>query len=639
MTVPIITEQDLTALAELAPDLSFDDPERRAVLLESRSRDINAAPGSGKTTVLAAKLLLLGRKWNQTKQGVCVLSHTNVAREEIQRRLNGSVDGSALLAYPHFVGTIHAFVNQFLALPFLRSNGYAVDLIDDDVFSRRALAIANSNWSLRTYMEKNASVASVVAGLVYRGADLEVQSQGGTLPKAGSKTLPFILRIKQTLTEQGVYRYEDMFAFAEHLLTKSPHLKARLSRRFPVVYIDEMQDTSWEQERLLKLMFDDTVIMQRYGDINQRILISDVGAEDLTFPGADALPISTSKRFGPAIARSVASAQLAGTPVVGEAADYHPPLLLTYSTENVHKVIAAFGVEVLKRFSDPALRAGNVKALCARKQGDAQKALPGRTLLDYWPSFANPKMTSGPRMEQFWPLMEGRGVATQGTRILADRSGDIRRAILMSLRAAGAHVVESIKDSSQLLRQLSHAGFDGMPIRRFIRKIALAADTTATTAGRTQVLTMLFDSLREILPEGMTYADFAKLPVLAEASALAQPEAAQKVCSVKHGDRQLDVHVNSLASMKGETHLATLVLESYGWPGRRFDIEEALPIIAGLSVRDPKLKESHLAQYRNLYVGMSRPTSFLCLAVNAERVSDECKQALIGLGWLIAPVT
>jgi hypothetical protein len=90
--------------------------------------------------------------------------------------------------------------------------------------------------------------------------------------------------------------------------------------------------------------------------------------------------------------------------------------------------------------------------------------------------------------------------------------------------------------------------------------------------------------------------------------------------------------------MKGETHLATLVLESYGWPGKRFDVEEALPIIAGLSVRDPKLKESHLAQYRNLYVGMSRPTSFLCLAANAERVSDECKAALIGLGWVVRNV-
>lgn len=45
MTVPAITEQDLEALALLTPDLNFEDRERRAVLLENASRDINAAPG------------------------------------------------------------------------------------------------------------------------------------------------------------------------------------------------------------------------------------------------------------------------------------------------------------------------------------------------------------------------------------------------------------------------------------------------------------------------------------------------------------------------------------------------------------------------------------------------------------------
>ncbi|MDR7096181.1 hypothetical protein J2X09_003936 [Hydrogenophaga laconesensis] len=87
--------------------------------------------------------------------------------------------------------------------------------------------------------------------------------------------------------------------------------------------------------------------------------------------------------------------------------------------------------------------------------------------------------------------------------------------------------------------------------------------------------------------------------------------------------------------MKGETHLATLVLESLGHPSRRFDLEEALPVLAGLKVRDPKMSESILSQFRNLYVGMSRPTSFLCLAVNQTRVSADCIAALQGKGWVL----
>ena len=42
-----------------------------------------------------------------------------------------------LLGYPHFVGTIHAFTNEFLALPYLRSQGNPIKVIDNDVAIER----------------------------------------------------------------------------------------------------------------------------------------------------------------------------------------------------------------------------------------------------------------------------------------------------------------------------------------------------------------------------------------------------------------------------------------------------------------------------------------------------------------------
>jgi len=119
MTSVLLESQDLGHLAQFVPDLCFDDAERQAALLENGSRDFNAVPGSGKTSLLAAKLLLLAKKWPHSHKGICILSHTNVAREEITRRLAKSVEGSRLLAYPHFIGTIHGFVNQFLAMAAL----------------------------------------------------------------------------------------------------------------------------------------------------------------------------------------------------------------------------------------------------------------------------------------------------------------------------------------------------------------------------------------------------------------------------------------------------------------------------------------------------------------------------------------
>jgi len=123
--IPEITDEDIDWVRNLMGLGVFDAP-RRAFLVARTTLDVSACPGSGKTTLIVAKLAILARKWPHRTKGICVLSHTNVAREEIQRRLGDTVFGQRLLGYPHFIDTIHGFVNRFLALPWLNSNGYAV---------------------------------------------------------------------------------------------------------------------------------------------------------------------------------------------------------------------------------------------------------------------------------------------------------------------------------------------------------------------------------------------------------------------------------------------------------------------------------------------------------------------------------
>ena len=108
------------------------DP-RLAVIRNLESLDVEACPGSGKTTLLVTKLAILAKKWRPSRRGICVLSHTNVARNEIEEKLGSCAEGSALLRYPHFVGTIHSFVNEFLAGPWLRSRGNPVRVIDTEI--------------------------------------------------------------------------------------------------------------------------------------------------------------------------------------------------------------------------------------------------------------------------------------------------------------------------------------------------------------------------------------------------------------------------------------------------------------------------------------------------------------------------
>ena len=82
----------------------------------NETKDIKACPGSGKTTSLLAKLVILANKMPlENNQGICVLTHTNVAINEIKSRLGKKAD--VLFTYPNFFGTIQSFVDKFLAIP------------------------------------------------------------------------------------------------------------------------------------------------------------------------------------------------------------------------------------------------------------------------------------------------------------------------------------------------------------------------------------------------------------------------------------------------------------------------------------------------------------------------------------------
>src|SRR5208283_3990323 len=100
-----ITDSDINQLlGELNQGVS--DPDKRLSFDSTRIDalkgydDIQACPGSGKTTLVGIKLLLLARNWYERHSGVCVLTHSNVAREEVLKILRRHPAGHRLFSYP-----------------------------------------------------------------------------------------------------------------------------------------------------------------------------------------------------------------------------------------------------------------------------------------------------------------------------------------------------------------------------------------------------------------------------------------------------------------------------------------------------------------------------------------------------------
>ena len=137
MSVISITDEDIEYAESilLKAGQKFDD-ERVEFLKDLNTLDLQAVPGSGKTTVLLAKLLIFERYMPfKNGSGVLVISHTNAAIDEIKSRIGAYCP--KLFSYPNFIGTIQSFVNEFLAKPYFKQSfGNDITRICDQAYAQ-----------------------------------------------------------------------------------------------------------------------------------------------------------------------------------------------------------------------------------------------------------------------------------------------------------------------------------------------------------------------------------------------------------------------------------------------------------------------------------------------------------------------
>jgi superfamily I DNA/RNA helicase len=87
-----------------------------------------------------------------------------------------------------------------------------------------------------------------------------------------SDTYKNIYAFKKRMLEQGQVSYAEAYSLAFSYLRKNPQLANLFSKRFSLVLIDEMQDMETHQYKLINDLFGNgNTIVQKIGDINQSI--------------------------------------------------------------------------------------------------------------------------------------------------------------------------------------------------------------------------------------------------------------------------------------------------------------------------------------------------------------------------------
>jgi DNA helicase-2/ATP-dependent DNA helicase PcrA len=652
----LIREEDVAWAAALM-GLGLDgfapvdgDDSRLQAMLRLDTVDFEACPGSGKTTLLVAKLAVLAMRWPHRQQGICVLSHTNAARNEISAKLSNTAAGIALTHYPHFVGTIHSFVNEYLALPLLRSMGVEVRCVDTQIAlaKRWALLPRNTRWALQ---QANLTESC----LIYSQSDYG----GGKTGNFGSHTPTYqaIVAARRASSQQGYFCFDEMFIWANQLLDHHPETIPTLRQRFPIILIDEAQDNSEAQSALLYRIFcdgDAPSRRQRFGDSNQAIYASSNhdGATTDLFPGEAVHPMPRSYRFGQDLADHVKGLGVAPQPLVGAGPPNHlgtdpkAPAIFLFDDGTVQAVLPCYGQHLLDSFDGTALESGVFTAVAGVHEAGENDLIP-RAMGHYAPSYdptCARKESAPSSFAQYLARARFETVGSGNTDKLVNATA---AALLAASELAGGmhgqiarksphrRVLETLGNSDARVSYLAlqeivlmHQGDIASAVwaaeaQAHIEAVVRQLSGVATMDG--DVVTFFAAPQPQPIAEG-------EAPIVAHTDNLfAYPPDAPRV----------RIRLGSIHSVKGETHTATLVLESFF---HKHHLSELKPWLLGTKSgasstnrRGRQVFEGPriLGRLKLHYVAMTRPTHLLCLAMRKDAFGEGELDTLAGRGWTI----
>ena len=621
-------------LAELGDELGgcdFTDPSQTDFLAKAISCEVQAAPGNGKTTLLAAKLALLSRNWTTRRQGVCVISHTNAARTEVQDLIASHPTAARLMAYPHFTGTVTAFINQYLALPYLRGLGWHVRQIDDDAFAAEALR-RYPRWRVLDNLAKSPKLKlkrkleEWIARLDLDPAFTDIAAEPSALAVrcrkgqwgAHTDCGKALESLKASMVNSGHYRYADLTALAWRALRESPTLAERLRERFPLVLLDEAQDTNGDQLRLLEYIFKKVgTAFQRLGDSNQTLYEDDGTAPAYWTPGPGSIPLDTSRRFGAEIASfaSRLTARQAQT-IVGLGARPASRVMFLFDEATIGGVLGAFAKEARALWGgDCSTR--DVWAVASRHNLARKKgAWQPKSLVDYHPAY---RSEGGSRSKANLLCRQLQKAAAY--HVAARSPAEVSEMLAAGVSGlARAHGWRAAYDrpitAHNVWATLAHRDL-ALPrtIRRLLRDHVLAG---AAVWEETAWLEFMEAFLPLFSPHPLgSEGDIADLCVFVseQETDLADPE--RRFTKQAQFD-DLTLRLGSIHSVKGKSVDGILVVESEVWKGSSAD-EQCIDLTAVLphafGVTNEIFGGVRLTAATNVFVGVTRPRELLGLAL------------------------
>lgn len=621
-----ISEEDIAYAENILLDSgSIFDDERRTFIRNLDTIDLQAVPGSGKTTVLLAKLLVLEKYLPfEDGSGILVISHTNAAVDEIKNRIGKHCP--KLFAYPNFVGTIQSFIDTYLAIPYYVSKyQHKPYRIDNEIFEENHYI----PYAARGFLNRRQDANDILNNSRLVGEDelkYAFLQKRFPLSNKNNPTYQSILTLKRKLRDLGYLCFDDAYIVANQYIAKIPKVKSLLQKRFYFIFVDEMQDIDVHQYKILEEIFYDNgnslSMYQRIGDKNQAIFSSEVKLEeiwqdrDLTFQitGSFRLtPVNSNivKPFG------IAEIEIEGRNDINDNGEIIRPHIIVYDDESIKQVILKYA-EIIKGFQDNELIPQNPKYPFKAIAWVKKKDDPKIALKDYWPNFEetehNPKI-------DYQCLKSYLFAFDKNTKTLEAVRKYILNAVLKIFRLENILFEDSRNYTKRrlinFLKENHRLFYEDFKLKIYQWSINVIRGKTEDVVNEIRFFVPdILSKFEKIIVKSSTFINdnMDENPIIIPTNSTDKIN----VCKING----IEIDIATVHSSKGQNHTATLYLESNyeQRSGIGYESQRLAEQFKGSQFSDTRT--FHIHSTKMTYVGLSRPTHLLCVGVHKDRYNE-----------------
>ena len=287
--------------------MRLTDSQRRAVEHDGRNLQLIACAGSGKTEVVARRVVHLitpGKSDSLLPRNIIAFTFTDKAAAELKERIVtrtrqalGEVPGMAEM----FVGTIHAFGLELLKsesprhLKFEVLNEVQQRLLVDRNSSKSGLTTSTdlTGAALKRYRDTGHYVTALS---ILREAERDDAQLNGCSLLGG------LAAYQGLLDDKSYFDYSSILEEAVTLLTNDDGVRARLAERVKCVIVDEYQDVNPVQEAIVWSLHELGARICVVGDDDQTIYqwrgsdVENILTFDRRYPTVEQIPLEENFR-------------------------------------------------------------------------------------------------------------------------------------------------------------------------------------------------------------------------------------------------------------------------------------------------------------------------------------------------------